>query len=315
MPDEEYVVADEKESGSKESSNPEESAAAPPPEESAAQPAEPEPPPSTITAWVLRVLWKKKNPWLTGGVILVVLAGAVLKFSPPEYRRTVVTLFTSTTPASAGYPWCSDIAYPENYSNADFTILDRNTTVYLTAWHRVPQRIQATEKYSPVLFRNELRVRKVGNTRWFLRRHFTSGLPLDFASAQPWTACVATPDYGPGENQFSQYDVVFDVENKGVDTVFELDYNTTFWNSFQRVEREFVGVRISHPTVQVTFSVVFSFEPQGSQLTFQRSRAGDNNNRITESDPVYEIRDNIVTWVIKNPEIEWMYWLYWTWPN
>ena len=126
---------------------------------------------------------------------------------------------------------------------------------------------------------------------------------------------LPNPIMNPGESQFSQYDVVFDVEDEDVDEVFALNYHTTFWNSFQRVEREFVGVRISHPTDRVIFSVVFPFEPEVSQLTFQRSRIGDNNNNITESDPTYEIRDNMVTWSIENPETEWMYWLYWTWPN
>ena len=309
-----HVGADKKESGSKESSNSEESTAAPPPEDSAAQSIEPEVP-STITQWVISFLWRMNNPWLTGGVILVVLVGAVLLFLPPEYRQAVVNLVTATTPATTGYPSCSNIAYPDNYSNADFRILERNTTVHLTAWRRVPLRIRDTQNYSPVLFRNELRVRKVGNSKWFLRRHSTSGLPLDFASVRPWTACVATPDYEPGESRFSQYDVVFDVENESVGEDFSLDYNTTFWNSFQREEREFVGVRISHPTDRVTFSVSFHFEPRISQLTFQRSRTGDNNNRITESDPAYENSRQHGDVVHRESRHRGMYWLYWTWPN
>ena len=87
--------------------------------------------------------------------------------------------------------------------------------------------------------------------------------------------------------------MIFDVETES--EKFDLDYHTTFWNSFQRAEEEFVGVRISHPTDSVTLSVVFHFEPNASQFTFQRSPVGDNNNRTTKQNPDYEIQGETVT--------------------
>ena len=45
--------------------------------------------------------------------------------------------------------------------------------------------------------------------KWFVREHFTSGLPLDFASAHTWKACLAESAYERGESQFDQYDMIW----------------------------------------------------------------------------------------------------------
>ena len=260
---------------------------------------------SLLAGWAIQTIWRQSPPWLRGAVLSVVLV-CLAAFFRANFQGI---------PRAYSYPRCADITYPDNYDGTEFSIEQHDITVSLLNWHRVPRGIRDKQGYSPVLFKNVMYVRKNRpELKWFVRRHFTSGLPLDFASAHPWRACLAEPAYGRGESQFDQYDVMFDVEGEN-DDIFVLDYHTTFWNSFQRAEEEFVGVGIHNPTTRVTFSVALPFAPEKTQLAFKRSKIGSNDDHLTEPNPNYQIDGKVVKWEITNPTIDWMYWLYWTWPS
>ena len=265
-------------------------------------------PPSSLIQWWLRVASRAKHSkWLIGATILLFVVIGAFALFPDAYKArildTVLNVFASTS-------------HFDNYSNDAFEILDRTTTVNLSAWQRVPPQIQTRGKYSPVLYRNTLRITKERTTAaWFLKEHWTSGLPIDFASTtHEWDSRTAEGIYRPGEIRYDKYEVALNVAALTVDTPFILDYQAVYWNAFQGNEEEDTGVAIVHPTRKLTLKVIMPFRPRASQLRFQQHNRENNNDFTKMPSTSCEIADYTVTCTVDNPPINRSYYLHWTWP-
>ena len=261
--------------------------------------------PSSLIQWWLRLISRRKSaPWLIGATVLLSVFVGVWALLPDRYQERLLDRVLN---------WSRPF---DNYSNGAFEILDRNTAVNLSAWQRVPPAIQARGKYSPVLYKNTLRISKErSGARWFLKEHWTSGLAIDFASTtHEWDSRTVEGTYRPGEVQYEKHEVAFNVGAAAVNSPFTLDYQAVYWNAFQGNEEENVGVAITHPTRKVTLEVLMPFRPDASQLRFQQHDRENNNNFTMMPNTACNVEDHTVTCAIDDPRIDRSYYLYWTWP-
>lgn len=216
-----------------------------------------------------------------------------------------------TVPAEANTP----PSPPVSYVPSDFEILERRSTLDFRAWRKVPLHLMKKERFEPMIWRQSLRMEKKGDSKVFVVTHWSDAYTLDIACIVP-AECVkrlpvaeATKE---GAAKYRLFQVEFDVSKYVLHEEFTIEYQTIYWNAYQKTEAESVAVIASNPTRLITFEIYFP-ENIHDELNFRFARRDENINYIKFDQPDAVYKNKHLVWRIENPRLDIFYGVQWKW--
>ena len=283
-------------------------------------PQEPDSHPRTFVELLIRLFWNPpwKRRWvLFPGVIVAVVVLPVLNFVGKEKIRDVLEHVGIVRSAEISC-WNKTLR-PEDSHIAGLRVIKRATTLDLQDWNPASEdQLARGTPVSLAISRNRFTIERTDpNQGCFIHRMGTSSGIIPQVHCERCRKIELKNNSG----QLREWDLVFDIASKPLGEPIEIVFNVDFWNSFQRPEQWWGGFRILHATEKAEFRLAFpeSRRPRVDRLKYTYVKAASQSRQDIVPEPMdldLSVRDgyvNRVTWIVKNPQPDRSYRIYWEW--
>ncbi len=203
-----------------------------------------------------------------------------------------------------------------NESDSKFEVFFHDRHLDLSQWQFVPDG-KATEKLSPALWTDKLKVRRLReDAKSLCIRHATTGLPTpEFSSSTHHVSFNETtelPQGGP-RPKLRIFDACLDVSGEPVGQGFELLLVSKYWNAFNDPQTAWAALPVINPTKVAIFEIYF---PNDKPVKTWERREGARDTTASElvtDDAIQMIERRVLRWRIDNPQRNWVYKFVWEW--
>ncbi len=206
---------------------------------------------------------------------------------------------------------------PVPLATHDFEVFSYDRKLDLSQWQFVPDG-HATEKLSPVLWNDKLKVRRLNaRSKSFVIRHATTGIVTpEFSSDTHHVEPHETVEK-PQEGKLYKlriFDVSLDVSGEPVDQWFPLELKAKYWNACNDPEKGWAAIPIVHPTENLVFEIQF---PASKPVETWERRVGPRDTTtsdlITDDAIWIDPNNQVLRWTVDHPQRNWVYKYVWKW--
>lgn len=250
--------------------------------------------------------------WAAAALSLIVAAFFVFRGSLPAGAGRAPA--EEKKPAAANAPH-STPPPPTSYVPSDFEVIERKSTLDFRAWRKVPLHLMKTDRFEPMIWRQTLRIEKKGDSKVFVVTHWSDAYTLDIACIAPVECVKRPPVEAPtkeGAAKYRLFRVEFDVSKYVLHEEFTIEYQTVYWNAYQKTESESVAFIASNPTRRVIFEIFFP-DNVSDDLNFRFARRDENINYAKFDAPDAIYKNKHLVWRLDNPSLDVFYGVEWKW--